>query len=120
MNFNLASAVRQQTDAVQLQTLELKDLIDFVKATDLQIVIDKKATTERLHIIGVDGYMSIRIGDKVELTETGKNRIKELVDNYLIYCGVSDEGHSWMTFGPKRTASEPVVKISVEDYFKSA
>ena len=115
-NFNLDAAVRQQTDAAQLQTLDIKDVINHVKGTKLQIVTDKRRSTERLQVVGPNGYLSIRIGDKVNLTETGKNRIKELVDNYHIYCGVSDEGHPWMTFGPEPTGNEPTAVLSVAEF----
>jgi hypothetical protein len=114
--FNLAAVVRQQKDAAQLQTLDLEDLIDHVKATDLQIIIDKKRSTERLQIVGPEGYLSVRVGDNVDLTETGKNRIKELVDNYHIDCGISDAGNPWMTFGPAPTGNEPVATVSVAEF----
>jgi hypothetical protein len=117
--FNLASAVRQQTDAAQLQTLDLEDLIDHVQATDLQIVIDKKRSTERLQVVGPKGYLSVRIGDKVDLTETGVARIRELVDNYHIYCGISDDGHPWMTFGPEPTGNEPVATVKVATFLSA-
>lgn len=117
--FDFKQFVRKQADIQPLQHVAFDQLVSDFKAVNIRMVENKEGV-KFLHVIAANGdYISTRIGAKVRLVEEGTAALKELIDNYLLYFGVSEEGNNWMTWGPAPSNNEPLVEISIADLMKS-
>lgn len=105
---NLKDAVRTAQSAETLETVDIVDVIKFVKGVDFQLVKSNDGV-EYLHVVNKNSeYISLKVGNKVSLTEDEpKERVTELINDYIIYCGESDNG-PWFTFGPEPRGRETV------------
>ena len=101
-----------------IETVDIRDLMQHFGTTGFRLVTDGNGQ-ERLHLTTDDGnYLSVRVGDKVTLEKQGVERIKELVTNNALYCGVGDNG-VWFTFGPEPTTNAGIT-ATVADIFAKA
>lgn len=105
---NLQAAVRTAQAAEALETIDVVDAIKFLKAINFRLVKNNEGT-EYLHIVNKDDeYISMKVGNKVSLMkDEPAERIKELVNDYIIYTGEGDNG-PWFTFGPEPQGRETV------------
>ena len=118
MAFNFEAFVRKQAEMPELQTVNFEQLAVDFKAVNVRIVENKEGT-KFLHLIAANGdYISTKIGAKVKLTEEGTGALRELINNYQLYYGVSDSvkysGNAYMTWGPMPSGNEPLVEISIK------
>lgn len=119
MAFDFTGFVREQGSLEALQSVGFAELATEFKAVDLRVV-ENKDGKRFLHLINAAGqYLSTAIGGKVTLVATaGADMIKELVNNYILFYGVSEAGNHWMTWAPQPTSNEPVVVAKVADILK--
>lgn len=114
--FNYREGKRNLADS-QLETVNIVDLINDVQADDVFMYEDQNGQ-ERVRVLNTESgeYYPIRVGDKVVLEEEGENRLEELLDNFVIYCGSSEAGNKYFTFGPKTSA--PTKRLATMDLKK--
>ena len=117
--FQFQDFVRKQADFQPLQSVDPTDLIAQLKAVTIRMVENKEGDRFLHFVNNDDDYISTRLGKRVVLTTSGDNAVKELVNNYILYYGVSDAGNKWLTWGPAPTNGEPLVEMSIADLLKS-
>lgn len=112
---NLQGAVRTAQARESLETVDIIDIIKYLKAKNFRLVKDSTGV-ERLHVLkNADEYISIKVGNKVTLNEEEpKDRIKELIDDYTIYTGESENG-VWLTFGPEPGEGQEAVIVPIAE-----
>lgn len=115
-----ATAMRTVAPAAMIETISMRDLAMEVNPVSVRLVHDAKNGVDRLHLVAAnDEYLSIKLGPKVALeAEDTTERIAELVSNYVVYTGTTDNG-LWFTFGPEPTLTE-TKSVSFADLMKAA
>lgn len=116
--FNFHEFVRQ---VEYLQTVNVPELIRDFKVVDIRVMERAEGGTYLHFVNAEDQYLSTKIGKRVVLSESGSKMITEILDNYILYYGVSGKEfgeHKWLTWGPKPTSREPIASISISELLK--
>jgi len=108
--FNLAAGVRTQTPPAQLQTVVLTDLINHITADKMQMV-ENAAGKVFIQITNTKTkqYFSIGVSTKANNQD---GTIAELLDNNIIYCGVSENG-AWFSLSRPAVSNTPIETVDI-------
>jgi hypothetical protein len=104
------SDLREQKDAVGLQTVSLERAIDFVGADTIRLA-KSNLGKDYIHLLnGTTGkWLSIGLSAKLNLGDASDDdKVNEVMGNedIVIYAGIGTSGNKYYTFGPKPTSKE--------------
>ena len=116
--YDLKLGVRK-LGANNILTQGVEDMIEVVGANTMRLVHNAEGT-KYLHIINskTEEYFSVKVGAKVTSRKKGEDLIADLVENHIIYTGVTENG-VWFTFGPAGEVGEADAEISLRDLLSS-
>jgi hypothetical protein len=107
---DLKKALSAQAEMPKFETYDIAEMAKIAKADSLRLV-QNAAGKEYLHILNskTGEHFKVGFGKNVNLVgTTAEERIGEVVKNYVIYGGTTDNGN-WFTFGTIPTGKEAVV-----------
>lgn len=105
---NIKGALRTAQAAQTLTTVSITDVATEVQAVDVRMAHHNATGNDYVHFVAADGqYLSIKVSPKCELSGTVEQKLKSLINNFLIYTGEGDNG-TWFTFGPAPSQQETV------------
>ena len=112
--YDLKDGVRK-LGANNILTQGVEDMIDAIKADTMRLVHNAEGT-KYLHILNnkTEEYFSVKVGAKVTSRKKGEDLITDLVENHIIYTGVTENG-VWFTFGPAGEVGEADAEISLKE-----
>lgn len=112
--FVLENGIRKigQTD---IKRTNVAEMIEAVTADSFNLVENAEGR-KFLHILNseTEEYFSVKVGDKVDSKKKGKDLIADLLANYTIYCGATENG-TWFTFGPVGATGEAIATLTSEE-----
>lgn len=115
--YDLANGVRKIGESNILRK-GIDELIDAIKADNFKMVNNTEGT-RYVHVINDRSgeYFSVKVGKSVVSRLRGEALLKDLLENHVIYTGVTENG-VWFTFGVAGATGEPEVEISLADLMK--
>lgn len=111
--FVLGNGVRT-LGASSILTSGVKDMIDEISADGFRLVENAEGT-KYLHIVnsGDEKYFSIKVGKTVDSKKRGNDLITDLISNYVVYCGATENG-TWFTFGRVGATGDPIAEMTLK------
>ena len=118
MSINLKQGLRKRSELANIETTTIADMMKVVEADEFELVENAEGT-KFLHLLNTETeeYFSIKVGKKVTSTAKGEKLVSDLIQNYTVYCGETENG-MWFTFGPEPSSNEPIVKVSAAKIMK--
>lgn len=115
---NLKTALRTPAALEPLETVTLAQIASELHPVNVRLTTHNATGNEYVQFVDKDdNYLSVRIGNKVVTEATGVERVKEVMNNNIIYTGNTENGQ-WFTFGPKSTERK-VITISFSELMSS-
>jgi hypothetical protein len=115
---NLKNALRTPAALEPIETVTLAQVASELHPVNVRLATHNATGNEYLQFVDKDdNYLSVKIGAKVITEATGAERVKEIMNNFIIYTGASENGQ-WFTFGPKPTERK-VIEVSFAELMKS-
>ena len=112
--------LRSASSAEPLVTTSIDEIVAELEPVGIRIVTRKASGVDYLHLVTDDDkFLTIKIGPKVVLEQTTHaKKINELIKNYTIYTGETDNG-IWVTFGPTPGELEPTETLDFAKVMKA-
>jgi hypothetical protein len=113
--WSLANGVRRVGAMTNILKQGFMDMVNSIKADSFKLVSNAEGT-QFLHILnaGTQEYFSVKRGAKAVSNKKGNDLIKDLIENYVIYTGVTENG-VWFTFGPVGEMEGPIAEITLAE-----